>query len=458
MDVQQCVRRIEEFIENNFYKEPTRKIVEWLKTAGTAGPEWVEAAEIVAASRGLSLRPGDEPKPPDRSKPVPYDADEHLLLRDEAHQCRIYRAEEFDTFLSAVRSAGLELFQVICPEWPPVPRSPLAMLMSTGGGAAAGPFDGKPWVGTHWAVEQCRESRKVTLRIGREIVPLARENDHDRVAYAWQVRCFNPGVHVPLREWCAVNGLDIADVLNSYHARGLDDAIVTTVNPFMLQEQQSGGSYSPRVMCIEKAQLPRFEGAYLGGRPSGSVSVPMWPGWPYISHANDDDIIPGSEWEPIPRAEAEDVEDVRPKEDWSFLDVGAKVYTDWQVHKAIMDELPNARFFGGRPLDPFIVGITQDALQWFLNRDRTDKMTYVRDIGGKSFDCDDYAVMLRAAMSRTGIHPIGIIGGDTHCWNIVVVAGDDDEPDIIFIEGKTDGVVTALEGLYSVKNRCEIFL
>ena len=104
-----------------------------------------------------------------------------------------------------------------------------------------------------------------------------------------------------------------------------------------------------------------------------------------------------------------------------------------------------------------VVGITKEALWEFLKRDNTNKKTYVKDIGGRNFDCDDFSVLLRAALSRHGVNACGIIWGDVHAWNFFILVGDEG-PEVIFIEPQTDGEVKQLAGQYSIERRCDIYL
>ena len=154
-----------------------------------------------------------------------YDREAHILLRDEAHQRCIHQDHEFAEYVKRVKKAGFEVFPVQCPEWPPVKRTPLPIIVfsisvdgSGGGGSSmGGPTADMTWEGTQLAVACNRGDARTyadymterKLRdITREMVP----NDWmglqhggmkapERMSYAWQVEEFDPNRHVVIRYW-----------------------------------------------------------------------------------------------------------------------------------------------------------------------------------------------------------------------------------------------------------------
>ena len=58
-----------------------------------------------------------------------YDRQMHILLRDQAHQRCIHQDEEYEQYVQQVRDAGFDVFTVECPEWPPVKRTPLPIII-----------------------------------------------------------------------------------------------------------------------------------------------------------------------------------------------------------------------------------------------------------------------------------------------------------------------------------------
>ena len=398
---------------------------------------------------------------------VAYDAERHILLRDQAHKRRIHTDGEFAEYLEVVRAEAympneparrMRVFPVRIPRWPGVPRSPLALVFGIGGDGGGMWWDTLRWTGVHWAVERNLRTERATSRIARRMVP----NVHmpDRIAYMWQCPVIEPGRHIPARAWCRVNGVDIVKFY-----RGVVDAldaeqpghgfIEETVNPYMLEEKAKG-SYGPTRRCIVREHLAVFEARLLDGRRSSIPPIPDWPGWEYGA-------APDSDWKAKRASLAESAAatgagDRGLAPDTSYIAEGAVFYRPGVVVKALEQALGRkARLFTGTTTDATIVGIGRDALAEFLKRDPTSKQSYVRDIGGRQFDCDDFAVMMRAALSRHGLNSCAVVAGDAHAWCAFVVAGAEG-PEIVFVEPQTDGRVERLDGEYSVKRRCEVLL
>ena len=190
---------------------------------------------------------------------IPYDAEKHLLLCDQAHKRRIdVDTPEYSDYLTRLRDyqydpfredKRLELFQVQISEWPPVKRSPLQMMfgVKVGGGGEPvdlDPFGDKPWKGVQWAVERNFWTQRGTMELAKEMVPLDENDDPRRMAYQWQCAIFDPQQHVVIRYWCKENGVDIVEFYKEFLPAHPDLQIIETTNPQLLDEQANGGSYS----------------------------------------------------------------------------------------------------------------------------------------------------------------------------------------------------------------------
>ena len=82
-----------------------------------------------------------------------YDPEQHLLLRDVAHRRCIHQDREFSAFVQRVAEAGYELFKVEVPDWPPVMRTPLPIIVfgiSIDGGGGGGVVHGGPTAAMSW--------------------------------------------------------------------------------------------------------------------------------------------------------------------------------------------------------------------------------------------------------------------------------------------------------------------
>ena len=80
------------------------------------------------------------------------------------------------------------------------------------------------------------------------------------------------------------------------------------------------------------------------------------------------------------------------------------------------------------------------------------------DTGGRNYDCDNFAESLRCHLvEQHGVNSLGVIWGDKHAWNFVVMA-EEDNPEIIMVEPQNDRVVEVGSGMYSIDSRCEILL
>ena len=185
-----------------------------------------------------------------------YDKHKHTLLRDQAHKRRL-TPEEYPAFEAAVRAEGVSIMTVECPEWPPVPKSLLMMIMG-----GDNPWDGEYWTGQQPAIDASDylARRKVT-KIAR-----AMSGDHlssKRTAYAWQVPEYDPARHILMRQWLADNDVSIVDFLRNFIPkirRELGrDPLFEVANPHARAESDAGGGYSPTRRCLAVEDLAVLE-------------------------------------------------------------------------------------------------------------------------------------------------------------------------------------------------------
>ena len=172
-----------------------------------------------------------------------YDPERHILLRDQAHKRRIHEEGEFGEYLRRVAAAAyrpddpgarMTVFDVLVPDWPPAPRSPLQILFG-----GDDPFADKPWRGRQPAVDRDWWTERETSRIGRALVPNDRDFDPERMAYQWQVPIFDPRPHVLMRCWCNENGVDLVAFLR----KGVPEVglrLFETTNPHVREERGDG--------------------------------------------------------------------------------------------------------------------------------------------------------------------------------------------------------------------------
>ena len=173
---------------------------------------------------------------------IPYDAEKHILLCDQAHRRRIdSETEEYQEYLRRIRdyaydpfdpSKRLELFEVDLPEWPPVKRTPLQLLMGIGpGGQPIGPFADKPWVGRQWAVENDHFTWNATSRLAKEMSPFSEDHTPEHLSYQWQCARFDPAQHVIIRYWCREHNADIVKFFREFLPAHPDIPIIEVTNP-----------------------------------------------------------------------------------------------------------------------------------------------------------------------------------------------------------------------------------
>ena len=388
-----------------------------------------------------------------------YEPQRHILLRDEAHQRCIHQDAEFGEYVKQVKKAGIDVITVEIPEWPPVKRTPLPIIVfsisidgSGGGGSSmGGPTADMAWEGKQLAVACNRgEGRgyddyvaERTIRdIAREMAPSRFEPAH-RVGYAWQVAEFDPAEHVVIRYWCREHNVSIVKFWRKFYPEHEDElTVVATTNPALLEEQAKG-SYSPTRRCMLRSQLYLARNYFLGTNenppdPEGAQDDPGHAPQPRSVHDSDDD-------------EDEQIQ-------WRIHD-GAHAYHPHEVLPALASALGrDVRLFSGTTMDSQIVAISREAMARYLQANPVDRRQYIRDSGGRNYDCDDFALTLRSNLIRDhGYNCCAVVAGDVHAFNAFIVVGDHG-PEVAFVEPQTDGLVTELSGQYSVVRRCEVIL
>lgn len=171
-----------------------------------------------------------------------YDKEKHILLRDMAHKSCIHTDMEYAEYRNNIQAEGIEIFAVCVPDWPPVPKSRLVLMFG-----GSGPFEGQYWSGVQDACHNEPLNSRVVYKIGRDMVP--DPYDQKRVAYRWQVPEFDENIHVIIRYYLAENEVDIVDFYRKYFPKLKTelgrDPIITVTNPYLKQEKEQHGSYSP---------------------------------------------------------------------------------------------------------------------------------------------------------------------------------------------------------------------
>ena len=117
------------------------------------------------------------------------------------------------------------------------------------------------------------------------------------------------------------------------------------------------------------------------------------------------------------------------------------------------------RLFGGQTADRRILAMRRDALIEWLAEDPTSRAVYVDEKRGRNYDCDDFAMELKAALARTaGLNGCAIVWGDGHAWCAFLVHDGAGDVQAVMVEPQTDALVDACRGAYAVKRRCEVYL
>ena len=185
-----------------------------------------------------------------------YDANRHLLLRDVAHKARL-TPQEYPDFEARLRDASVEIVSVEIPEWPPVEKSRLFLLMG-----GDDPWEGQYWTGTQEAIVQAdRPARRMATATAREMAGPAQSSK--RMAYAWQVPEFDPARHILMRQWLADTEVSIVDFLRKFIPEIREelgrDPLFEVANPHVAAEIETRGSYSPTRRALAVADLPVLE-------------------------------------------------------------------------------------------------------------------------------------------------------------------------------------------------------
>ena len=153
-----------------------------------------------------------------------------------------------------------------------------------------------------------------------------------------------------------------------------------------------------------------------------------------------------------------DSDDEEEQVQWSVHD-GAHAYEPHEVMPALESALGrDVRLFSGTTMDSRIVAISREAMARYLAANPVDQRQYIRDSGGRNYDCDDFALTLRSNLIRDhGYNACAVIAGDVHAFNAFIVVGQNG-PEVAFVEPQTDGLVAELSGEYSVDRRCEVLI
>ena len=106
------------------------------------------------------------------------------------------------------------------------------------------------------------------------------------------------------------------------------------------------------------------------------------------------------------------------------------------------------RLFGGQTADQRILAMERPALHAWLQRDATSRAVYVHENRGRSYDCDDFALDVKAALARTaGLNGCAIVWGDAHAW-VAFLVHDGGAVEAVMVEPQTDALVGKCEGEY----------
>ncbi len=185
-----------------------------------------------------------------------YDENKHILLHDRAHKARL-TPEEYPAYEQQLISRGIEVLTVECPEWPPVEKSRLMLIMG-----GDDPWEGQYWQGSQPAVDASDYlARRTVTKTARAMAGpgLAPK----RLAYAWQVPEYDPAQHILMRQWLADNEVWIVDFLRKYVPKIEKDLsrdlLFEVANPYAQAESDAGGGYSPTRRALAVEDLPILE-------------------------------------------------------------------------------------------------------------------------------------------------------------------------------------------------------
>ena len=419
-----------------------------------------------------------------------YDPERHILLRDQAHKRRIHEDAEFAEFLRRLETAAylpddpdarITAFDVMVPEWPPAPRSPLAIIFG-----GDDPFADKPWRGRQPAVERDWWTDRETFRIARDMVSPERDFDPDRLAYQWQVPMFDPARHIVMRRWCNENGVDLVAFLRG-GAESVGLRLFETTNPHIREERKRNRGYSPTRRCFDHADLPLarraagLDASTPAPAPEPEVDDVVW----VIGQLDRDDRSLWTRRGP-PRVRAieallgRQITATQRDAAWKIArqapapapapepDEGSDSAAADGVREISPDDAVAAlratlgrdfRLFGGQTADRRILAMSRKALKEWLAEDPTSSAVYVHEKRGRNYDCDDFAMALKVALAQSnGLNGCAIVWGDGHAWCAFFVHTDAGAVQAVMVEPQTDVWVTECRGSYAVEQRCEVYL
>lgn len=108
------------------------------------------------------------------------------------------------------------------------------------------------------------------------------------------------------------------------------------------------------------------------------------------------------------------------------------------------------------PLDRAYFAVPWETWNLILAYTAVDAGEYQTD----RYDCDDFAVALKAAVSRKlALNGVGLVidWSGRHAYAALIVADSDGAVRIVFAEPQTDRVVYRSEGMYAAKSGMAIF-
>ena len=412
-----------------------------------------------------------------------YDADTHILLRQIAHES-LLTPEEYPTFEQDCKDVGLEVISVHVPDWPPVPYSPLALVMGADGGTTKAPWwESRFWEGEQPAIKRGKrlpytypdldEFRHIPIPLqmrGREDINEVYPNVSDdgktysvvrttssesvgtiarivgrfmrgdalsskRLAYKWQVVPFEHGRHIAIMQWLDENGLDRLEWLNEFYPAVVKqlgfDPVFDTTNPNAAQEQEDAGSYQAVIRAINESDIGPVLEAYKNkdteqeevDRPRPRRKVQPKPRRKRPTIIDTEPPAPNfTPPQPPPRSPA--------------VVAKAQTYLNRQVVNVLAHSFEGnlPRIFGNAFADSAIVAMTIEGLAAYLSWSDLDQQAYIKDTGGRNYVCDDFSMSLKADSARHfGLNCVGIVWGNNHAWCFVVIVGKDG-PQIVFVE------------------------
>ena len=364
-----------------------------------------------------------------------------VLLQAEAHMRRIspeLDEKEYDEYIKRVKAAGVELYTVDVPDWPPVKRPPLQVMM----GSDRDPFENNPFSGRMLAFTttdddisetgQYSQNLEKVINIGWDMVPADEDFSEKRLSYQWQCGLYDPKKHIIIREYLDENDLDIVEFYGYYDRASNKPEIIEVANPNAKREYEEKNQWKPTRRVFDKKSGKKFFKEFADSLSNSETK---------IINGNHDSGVGKS----------------NPTQTGIYK--GSKIYTGADVADSLNKFFPKKiRFFGKGPSDGHYIALSRDNFEKYLKEDKTNKFPYVKDAGERNYDCDNFAESLRVHFSeKYGSNTFGVIWGDRHAWNFVILAGDD-KPEILMVEPQTDKIVGFDNGSYAVNKRCEVLL